>query len=606
MLQSLAYGLPIVSPAYFDAYITAAREHQMELPNVNDFVPVITEPFIIKEPNMMIVQLDRQRLFQNKTFVFMSKHQFAKFQPIITLAAGKCLVIGTDKVKKSFLSKPECIPVQYTPISNTQCSSDVEDIVKHINSNGRRLISESEIGLAIIHRSTDRFCNPDRKFVPEPNSNAVNTADILNNILINATPHDEHSEPPPPSNSHRIPESADLTGTEPNNNDGNKPSPRKSARLSTKNVSTGLPDRLMPPPPVPQPSTSKQKRKHCEQTSAPQIVEADSTESVDQDKGQVHNDEPTSKKQKTNANDSQQSQNDSGENCSGQSESIANPTPVSASQQSVLNFSGFISTQKRRNRTQLTATSQAAPLTPSRLIEKAKENRKRAINMLNSNSDDENNDEDNDDKMFNFNRTAKRAKVMNKDSQGKSGRNILEANDDDDDDDEGFSFNFSRKRNTQRQSQAKRKNTEDEMSDVVDGMDNPSQATYKKPYEHAMNRSLNRTIKPIDFVPAQICDTNWIVRKMKNELILNEKPQSSDSVKIKTEPLDESEMTDQEKKQKWIKSMANVFSIRKIDVDLTRSRCAAADETDNSATSNVLNKTKNFKKFVKVNFIEMG
>lgn len=114
VLQSLAYGIPIVSPKYWDAYIECARKHKTELPDTNEFIPEIVEPYIIKEPGMMSVHLDRQRLFQNKTFVFMVKRHMDQFEPIIKLAAGKCVNVSDGKVRKSFLLKNECIPVQYS------------------------------------------------------------------------------------------------------------------------------------------------------------------------------------------------------------------------------------------------------------------------------------------------------------------------------------------------------------------------------------------------------------------------------------------------------------------------------------------------------------
>lgn len=165
VLQSLAYGVPIVSPEYFDKYIESATNNALALPDVKDFVPAITEPYIIKEPGMMEVHLDRQRLFQNKTFVFMVNHHMQKFDPIIQLAAGKSISMETEKVKKPFLLKSDYIPVNYQPSANTQCSSHVEGIVQYIESHGRRLVNDTEIGLAIIHRGIDRFCNPDRKMV---------------------------------------------------------------------------------------------------------------------------------------------------------------------------------------------------------------------------------------------------------------------------------------------------------------------------------------------------------------------------------------------------------------------------------------------------------
>lgn len=623
----MAHGVPIVTPAFFDEYIKDAREHKQLLPNVEDFVPETTEPYIIKDdPTMMAVHLDRQRLFQKKTFVFMVTRNMEQFQHVIPLAAGKCVAMDTNKVKKTFLCKPECIPVQYTPSENTQSSANVEAIVEYIHKNGRRLINESEISLAILHRSIDRFCNPDRKLTTDfqPNSaSAIDTADLLKGALISATPlqdyKDQPASNPDPNPNSIIPESADLSGTEPNNNlnnaeadESNKPSPRKSSRLSSKNVSTDLPDQLMPPPPPPrkqkqqqQPQPSTSKRKHAEQTSPSKSAGSEPMEQ-EQTSGPA-------KKQKTNNNSTS---NDSGENSSG-SAPIVDPIPPasSGSQQSDLNFSGFISTQNRRNRMQAAAagaTSQTSQ--PSRVLVHAKDSRKRAVDLLNDDSDDEQNEDEDNEKTFNFNRKSKRAKITSSKpgSQAKrrAGGGILDDNDDDDEDDgDGFSFNFSRKRNSERTSQAKRrKNTENESNQddgdvcVVDAAGTqPTQNTYKKPFKHALNRSSNRTMKPIEFVPAPACQTDWITRKMKNELNLNEKPQqSSSSVKIKEEKLEEWEMTDEEKKRQWIKSMANVFSIRKIDVDLSRSRYAA-DETDNSA-HDVLNNTKNFKKFVKVKY----
>lgn len=612
VLQSLAYGLPIVSPDFFDAYIKCARENSQHLPSVADFVPEITEPYIIKEPHMMAVHLDRQRLFQNKTFVFMVKHHMERFEPIISLAAGKCVSMDTDKVKKAFLCKPECIPVNYVPSSNTQSSSDIEGIVAYIQSKSRRPVNESEIGLAILHRSIDRFCNPDRKLVTDFERNsamALNTRDILKDALISATPQHEDKDQPAPSsnpnpNSDVIPESADLSGTEPNNNrsntegDGsNKPSPRKSSRLSSRNVSTNLPDQLMPPPRAPKQqspaSTSKQqqKRKHAEQTSPPKSV---GSEPMEQEQAGG-----PSKKQKTN-------DNDSGENSS-TSAPIVDPLPPasgSASQQSDFNFSGFISTQNRRNRTHAAGTSQTTSAQSSRVLVQAKESRKRAVDLLNDDSDDEKNADEDNEKTFNFNRKAKRAKTTSKQGTQAKRRGLLDDNNDDDEDD---TFNFSRKRNSERTSQQakRRKQTEDELNNdddvsVVDAATAPSQNTYKMPFQQ-MNRSLNRTFKSIELVPAPKCSADWITRKIKDELNLNEpnEQQSSSSVKVKVEKLEEWEMTDEEKKRQWIKSMANVFSIRKIDVNLSRSRYAA-DETDNTSANDVLNNTKNFKKFVKV------
>lgn len=586
VLQSLAHGIPIVSPDYFNAYVSCAAEQKSELPNVNDFIPVITEPYIIKEPRMMEVHLERQRLFQNKTFVFMVKRHMEKFEPIIKLAAGKCVNMEDGKIRKSFLLQSETIPVQYTPSVNSQSSFDIEQIVDYITKNNRRLISESEIGLAIIHRATDRFCNADRKltttFVPIP----INTNEILKNVLINETPHASNPQSNDPS-SIVIPESVDLSGTEPNNNlrndeaiDLDKPSTstRRSTRSSTK--TTNADEVMDAPKKVPTPKKN-QKRKHTDQEDQPEKVSNESDHSMPE------------KKQKTQ--DDVESQ--------GESSSAHFIAPMPPQSQSDHNFSGFISTQSRRKQKATQNTLQTA--VPASTPESSKANRKRAIRMLTAVSDDEIDDVD-EGNLFNFNRKSKRSKITTKGTQPRvSQRSKL-----DESDEEDGGFNFAHKKPRQSQAKQKPSQVNSNENDVVDAPSvAESQDSYKRPFQQTVNRSFNRTMTPIVINPAPKINVDWISFKMKKELNLNEslnsKPtqssQPNSSVRIKEEKLEEWELTDEEKKRQWIKSMANVFEVRKVELNTTRR--SVADETDshfsNSETSS-LNRTKNFKKFVKV------
>lgn len=599
VLQSLAHGIPIVSPEYFEAYVKCATAQESTLPNVNEFVPPIVEPFIIKEPKMMEVHLERQRLFQNKTFVFMVKRHMEKFAPIILLAAGKCINMEEDKVRRSSLLKSEYIPVQYTPSAHSQCLSDIETIVQYIESHGRRLISEAEIGLAIIHRATDRFCNPDRKLTSTFEPASINTNEIVKHVFTNAeTPHTTKSE----SLNLVVPESADLSGTEPNNNlrnaeaaDLDKPSTsttRRSTRSSTKsedalNVSTKMPTPKKNP-----------KRKHTDQDDEPQNV---AQSSIDGGEHSV-----PEKKQKTqNAAESQ------GENSSAL---FAAPLPPEPS--SDHNFSGFISTQSRKRKATQNKPQQqqqeavAPPCTP----ESSTASRKRAVRMLVDDSDEEK-DDSGDGNLFKFSRKSKRSKITTKQTQQNAPqRNTLA---DSDDDDEG-GFNFTQKKT--RPNQVKRKRTQVDSNtnenDVVDAASAAvAEDSYKKPFQQTGNRTFNRTIAPVEITSVPTCNVEWISFKLKKELQLEqpeEKPsqpsQPSSSIRIKEEKLEEWELTNEEKKRQWIKSMANVFKVRKVELNSTR-RSVQADETDSlfsdsaASASTSHNKSKNFKKFVKVKFI---
>ncbi|XP_055307367.1 nibrin-like, partial [Sitodiplosis mosellana] len=120
---------------YFEAYIECATAQQ-EAPNVNKFVPTIVEPYIIKESKMMEVHLERQRLFQNKTFVFMVKRHMEKFEPIIRQAAGKCINMEEDKDslaqfiqetiptnREPFIQSMTPIEITCVPTCNVECVS---------------------------------------------------------------------------------------------------------------------------------------------------------------------------------------------------------------------------------------------------------------------------------------------------------------------------------------------------------------------------------------------------------------------------------------------------------------------------------------------------
>lgn len=579
-------------PQFLDAYIKCASDHQPELPNVNDFIPEITEPYIIKESGMMEVHLDRQRLFQKKTFVFMVKRHMEKFEPIIKLAAGKCINLQEDKLpKKKFLLKSDYIPVKYTPSFNTPCSYDVAHIVQYIESNNRRLINESEIGLAIIHRATDRFCNPDRNLVSDFEPDSVNTEEIFKNILAEDTPQTTtNTETPVSILDEVVPETMQLTGSESNNNlrhneaiDLNKPvtpTTRRSTRSSTKsspNEVMGVQKKVPTP-------TKNQKRKHpCDP------YQADQQENVDQ--ALIVNEQSLSqKRQKTQ----------DGAGSQGEANSANSIEPLPPQSQSDHNFSGFISTQNRFNRKRKATQDQLQTAEPENCTSPSKETRKRVISLLTADSDEENdNDESN---IFQFSRKSKRTKTTSKETQRRVPERTI-FDDDSDDGEEGGGFKFTQK--PMRQSQAKQKSTQGKSSEN-DSVDAPvvtdTQNSYKKPFQ----QSFNRTIKPVEITSAPKCDAEWISLKMKKELNLNEShsasvSQPSNSVRIKEEKLEEWELTDEEKKRQWIKSMARVFEVRLVEVNTTRR--SMADETDSlvsEAGNTAMNKTKNFKRFVKV------
>lgn len=581
VLQSLAFGLPIVSPNFFEAYIECATQHGSELPEPKKFVPEITEPYIIKEPGMMEVHLDRQRLFQNKTFVFMVKRHMVQYEPIITLAAGKCIHMEGSKFKKSLLLKPEYIPVQYQSTANSQNASDVSGVAEYVESHDRRFVNDSEIGLAIIHRAIDRFCNPDRRMVTDFQPVSVDTKDILKNVIIGETPHSSNTDKPA-FHSLVIPETIEINDSEPNNNlrsseaiDLDKPStPRRSTRNSMRVASN---EEAPVAPKIPTPKKIK-KRKHNEQNKEENHEE------------ELAEHDPLALQKKQKMDEKVESQ--------GESSSSIFAVPMPPQSQSVHSFSGFISTQKNRQKNDISQSlSQAAK--PASTPEVTEQSRKRALSMLNAGSDDE--QDENGKNHFGFGRKSKRTKTTGNETRRHSDRSILNKFSDDEEEEAGFNF-FMKRPSRTKQKRSQKKSTRNEN----DKIEMESETSFKKFYQQGINTSHIQRIS-VEDITATLSDVRigWASLKIKKEMELDESnsnlPSALLKVKVENVNLEESDMDNGKEKRKWMQSMKKAFNIRKIDINQIRRSMIDVTDSLIADSANVShNQSKQSKKFTKV------
>lgn len=158
VLQALSGTVPVVTPSYWTSYIAAARAG-IDLPNTNDFVPPIAEPFLSGNVRFT-VNVERRRLFVKHEFVFMLTKHMERYESIIRMSGGRCSSMDKKRVQKSSLLKPGVCVVHYNPSTQSQTSQDIDTICEHLRSKGHRTIPECEIGLALLHCSTAKFCNP--------------------------------------------------------------------------------------------------------------------------------------------------------------------------------------------------------------------------------------------------------------------------------------------------------------------------------------------------------------------------------------------------------------------------------------------------------------
>uniref|UniRef100_A0A4W3IF49 Nibrin n=1 Tax=Callorhinchus milii TaxID=7868 RepID=A0A4W3IF49_CALMI len=160
-------GRPIVKPQFFLSVAEAIRSRQ-HFPSAESFSPPIDEPNIKAED--MVIKPERKWIFVGKTFIFFNGKQHKRLGPAVTLGGGNVKLIEEKGPNLSLLEAPGSCVID-VGVSDSQTASDstkkwIDSALITLQRKGLRTISEAEVGLAVIHISTDIYCNP----LSNPNS----------------------------------------------------------------------------------------------------------------------------------------------------------------------------------------------------------------------------------------------------------------------------------------------------------------------------------------------------------------------------------------------------------------------------------------------------
>lgn len=163
-ISALLCCCPIVKPDFFSELNNAAQQKRPP-PKAESFIPEIDEPSLSKEDvNLRANQL-RKQLFNGKTFIFLSAKQMKRLSAAVSFGGGKSHLLEENSLPRELLETPQsCVVDTTTGSSQTLLSSSATEwanSVKNIvHRKGLRVITESEIGLAAIYASCDKYCNP--------------------------------------------------------------------------------------------------------------------------------------------------------------------------------------------------------------------------------------------------------------------------------------------------------------------------------------------------------------------------------------------------------------------------------------------------------------
>ncbi|XP_041845024.1 nibrin isoform X2 [Melanotaenia boesemani] len=163
-ISALLCCCPIVKPEFFSE-LNNAYQQKLPPPKAESFVPEIDEPSLNKDEVNLGAMPVRKQLFTGKTFIFLSTKQLKRLSGAVSFGGGRSQLLEEGSLPCDLLESPHsCVVDVLTGSSQTLLPpSSVEwaDSVKSIlQRKGLRVITESEIGLAAIYASCDKYCNP--------------------------------------------------------------------------------------------------------------------------------------------------------------------------------------------------------------------------------------------------------------------------------------------------------------------------------------------------------------------------------------------------------------------------------------------------------------
>lgn len=165
---ALVNCVPIVGIEYWEAVKIAVKESK-SLPKFADYILPISEDIIDNTKVSLAPNKIRRSLFEDLTFLFFSYSQFNIYKKIVSDAGGECLMF--NKSVHTDLNKfcTDNFAVVYYMIGSNQTEESIletqrtktayEEIEDLLRKSKRRMISDSEIMLAILHCSLEKNCN---------------------------------------------------------------------------------------------------------------------------------------------------------------------------------------------------------------------------------------------------------------------------------------------------------------------------------------------------------------------------------------------------------------------------------------------------------------
>lgn len=194
-ISALLCCRPIVKPEYFSE-LSSAVQQKSAPPKAESYIPELDEPSLSKEAVNLGTTPVRKTLFTGKTFIFLTSKQLKRLSAAVSFGGGSSRLLEEGSLPRDLLESPHSCLVDVTtgssqgllPPSATEWTNSMKNI---IHRKGLRVITESEIGLAAIYASCDKYCNPSCLIVDsDPAQNVkprIPSASLSQSVIVDET-----------------------------------------------------------------------------------------------------------------------------------------------------------------------------------------------------------------------------------------------------------------------------------------------------------------------------------------------------------------------------------------------------------------------------------
>ncbi|KAA3679028.1 nibrin [Paragonimus westermani] len=182
VICALLGRVPIVTPAFMEAFLEAASHVPFVRPDPNSYLPPLREPRLVAGDAVRFLPNEvRRSLFQSKSFYALTNEQFTQLESIIRLGQGELFLIDSkanfsqhyrkrftedqldleSRLRRVFKQKGAC--VLHTQRVSSHDKEWQRVVYSALRAIRRRPILESELGFAVVYASTSGYCNPETK-----------------------------------------------------------------------------------------------------------------------------------------------------------------------------------------------------------------------------------------------------------------------------------------------------------------------------------------------------------------------------------------------------------------------------------------------------------